>query len=96
VLESALAAAENRFLYEGLGIAIAGATYAFHLAKAHAFVDGNKRIAAAASEIFIVSNGHRLQATNEEIVELILGIASGTLSRNETDSFYESRTAASP
>jgi death on curing protein len=66
------------------------------LAKAHAFVDGNKRIAAAASEVFIVSNGHWLQATNEEIVEIILGIASGTLSRNQADSFYQSRTEASP
>ena len=55
LLDSALAAAENRFLYEGVGVAIAGAIYAFHLAKAHAFVDGNKRIAATASEVFIVS-----------------------------------------
>jgi death-on-curing protein len=94
LLESALAAAENRYLYENISVAIAGATYAFHLAKAHAFVDGNKRIAAAASEIFIMSNGQRLQATNDQIVKLILGIASGLLSRSDAEEFYESHTAA--
>jgi len=69
-LESALAAAENRAHYENAGLAVCAATYAYHLTQAHAFVDGNKRVAAAGSEIFLEINGARLIATNEQIVEL--------------------------
>lgn len=46
VLESALAAAENRKHYENANLAACAATYAYHLTQAHAFVDGNKRVAA--------------------------------------------------
>ena len=43
-LESALKAAENRMFYETDDLAILGATCAYHLSQAHAFVDGNKRM----------------------------------------------------
>lgn len=68
-LESALKAAENRLFYETDDLAILGATYAFHLSQAHAFVDGNKRIAAVAAELFLKLNGAKLSATNDEIIE---------------------------
>ena len=45
-LESALNAAANRYNYETDDFAKLAATYAYHLSQAHAFVDGNKRIAA--------------------------------------------------
>ena len=35
--ESALMAAQNRAHYEGAGLAVCAATYAFHLSQAHAF-----------------------------------------------------------
>lgn len=46
-----MAAAENRAHYEDADISVCAATYAYHIAQAHAFLDGNKRVAAAASEI---------------------------------------------
>ena len=46
-LESALAAVENRHHDEAADAAMCAAAYAFHLTQAHAFVDGNKRVAAA-------------------------------------------------
>lgn len=52
-LESALKAAENRLFYETDDLAALAATYAYHLSQAHAFVDGNKRIAAVVSELFL-------------------------------------------
>lgn len=52
ILESALLAAENRSHYEVAGLITCAATYAYHLTQAHAFIDGNKRIAAAVSEVF--------------------------------------------
>ncbi|HEX9963095.1 MAG TPA: type II toxin-antitoxin system death-on-curing family toxin [Pyrinomonadaceae bacterium] len=55
-LESALMAAENRAYYENVPLEILAATYAFHLSQAHAFLDGNKRIAAAVTGIFLELN----------------------------------------
>jgi len=51
-LESALNAAENRLNYETEDLAKLAATYAYHLSQAHAFVDGNKRIAAVVADYF--------------------------------------------
>jgi death-on-curing protein len=87
-LESALVAAENREYYENADLAICAATYAYHLTQAHAFIDGNKRIAAAVSEIFLAINGARLNTTNEQIVSLFLDIAAGSLSRDEVEQFF--------
>lgn len=84
-LESALNAAENREHYERADVAACAATYSYHLTQAHAFVDGNKRVAAAVSEIFLELNGARFDVANEQIVTLFLGIAAGELSREEVE-----------
>lgn len=86
--ESALMAAQNRAHYEGAGLAVCAATYAFHLSQAHAFLDGNKRIAAATSEIFVELNGGHLTASNEEIVELFLSIAAGAKTRDDVEAIF--------
>jgi death on curing protein len=90
-LESALSAAENRAFYENADLAVCAATYAYHLAQAHAFIDGNKRVAAAMAEIFIELNGAQLEATNDEVVTLFLNIAAGELSRDEVEAFFTRR-----
>ncbi len=87
-LESALASVENRAYYENADILICAATYAYHLTQAHAFIDGNKRIAAAISEIFLDINSIRLNATNDQIVDLFLSIASGEKSRNDVEQIF--------
>ena len=38
------------------------AAYLFHISQAHAFVDGNKRVALAAALAFLALNGHQLVA----------------------------------
>ena len=90
-LESALKAAENRLFYETDDLAILAATYAFHISQTHAFVDGNKRIAAVASELFLEMNGATSSATNEEIIELFLDIAAGKLSREQVEEKFTAR-----
>ena len=85
LLESALASAENRHNYEDADLVACAATYAFHLTQAHAFVDGNKRIAAAIAETFLETNGHQLALSDREIVRLFLDIAAGLLSRDEVE-----------
>lgn len=49
LVESALGSAQNIFWYGRGGIFEIAAGYAFHIAESQAFVDGNKRTAAAGS-----------------------------------------------
>jgi death-on-curing protein len=85
LLESALAAAENRFNYENADLVKCAATYAYHLTQAHAFVDGNKRLAAAITETFIESNGSELLMDDDQVVRLFLDIAAGILTRDHVE-----------
>jgi death-on-curing protein len=84
-LESALAAAPNRYHYEDANIVKCAAAYAYHLSQAHSFLDGNKRIAAAIMELFLNINRTILPASDDEIENLILGIASGRITRDESE-----------
>jgi death-on-curing protein len=92
LLESALAAAENRYSYEDADLVTCAATYAYHLTQAHAFVDGNKRIAAAITETFLESNGRRLAMNDEEVVRLFMDIASGILNRDAVEQLLTAKT----
>ena len=49
------------------------------LARNHALVDGNKRLALASVIAFYGVNGRRLTLTNDEAYELIAAVADGTL-----------------
>lgn len=55
----------------------------FALAQNHPFVDGNKRVAHAATAAFLLLNGAEIGATVDEQERLMLGLASGRVSRNE-------------
>jgi death-on-curing protein len=49
------------------------------LARNHALVDGNKRLALAATIAFLGLNGHRLTLTNDEAYTIVIEVASGQL-----------------
>ncbi len=49
------------------------------LARNHALVDGNKRLALAAAIAFYGMNGMRLTLSNGRAYELVIDIASGTI-----------------
>lgn len=88
-LQSALLAAENRHWYESLDeLPVLAATYAYHLVKAHAFSDGNKRVAAATAFAFVYANGGEVGASEDEIVETFLEMAAGELSRQEVEEIF--------
>ena len=57
-----------------------GARLGYALISNHAFVDGNKRIGVYLMTTFLEMNGIRLQATNEEIVQIGLSVAEGSMS----------------
>lgn len=47
------------------------------LARNHALVDGNKRLALAATIAFLGMNGMKLTLTNDEAYELVIAVATG-------------------
>jgi len=55
----------------------------FSPAKNHGFQDGNKRIAQAAMESFLMQNGFEIQATTDEQEKVILSVAASEMSREE-------------
>jgi death-on-curing protein len=82
LLESALARARNVWAYEETSDLQALADeYAFGLAKNHAFIDGNKRIAFVAMNVFLILNGLEIDAPEPEVVSTMLGVAEGKIDR---------------
>lgn len=59
------------------------AAYLFHLVRSHPFVDGNKRTGLVAMLVFLGLNGRRLTAPDDELADLVLGVASGRVTKAE-------------
>jgi death-on-curing protein len=83
LFESALARPQNLAAYGEPDAAALAASYAYGIAKNHAFVDGNKRTALVALEYFLALNGIELAVDDSQCVLVILSIASGAFSEDE-------------
>ncbi len=79
LLESALARPINLAAYEKPDVAALAASYAVALAKNHPFVDGNKRTAFVALELFLALNGFDLVANDVDCVMTMLAVAAGEI-----------------
>ena len=90
-LESSIAQPHQTFdgreLYPS--IPAKAAALGFFLVRNHPFVDGNKRVAHAALEVTLVMNGFELAAAVDEQEQVIVGLAAGTLSREELTTWVE-------
>jgi death on curing protein len=78
-LEAALARPINKAAYENPDVFELAAAYLFGIAKNHPFSDGNKRTAFVAAYVFLRLHGWRVEATQGEIVEFVLSVASGEI-----------------
>jgi death-on-curing protein len=76
-LESALARPINKWRYEEGDLASLAAAYAFGLARNHAFIDGNKRIAFVAMVMFLRLNGVPFKPNDAEATVVIRSLAAG-------------------
>ena len=56
---------------------------AARLAKNHALIDGNKRIAAHSMLVFLAVNGIQLDYTQKELAETFLGVADSSIGEEE-------------
>jgi death-on-curing protein len=83
LLESALAMPETTAFGEDLHPTLheKAAAYLFHLTKNHPFIDGNKRVGLAVCLTFLALNGVWVQATEDELVGLVLETVSGERSK---------------
>ncbi len=79
LLESALARPMQLAAYGSPDVAALAAAYGYGLAKNHPFIDGNKRTAFVAVELFLLLNGWELNATDGECVLTMLAVAAGTM-----------------
>lgn len=83
LLESALARAPNLQSYGTPTFAAFAAAYAVGLCRNHPFIDGNKRIALAAADVFLQINGRELLAPEAEAIVMTLDLAAGKCSEVE-------------
>lgn len=77
LLDSALSRAPNLALYGNPDFADLAAAYGLGLAKNHAFVDGNKRVAFLSVGLFLGINGYKLNANQVDATLTMLAVAAG-------------------
>lgn len=65
------------------------AAYLYGICRNHPFVDGNKRTAAAAALTFLDMNAIDIDAAEDDIYELVIGIAEGRVSKAAVAVFFE-------
>ena len=80
LLEAAVERPRNRLAYGTPRLEELSAAYAFGIAKAHAFIDGNKRTAFVTAATFLRLNGHALRPDPFDGVRAMEALASGEMS----------------
>lgn len=83
LLESALSRPMQLAAYGEPDVADLAAAYGYGLAKNHPFIDGNKRTAFVAVELFLALNGWALNADDVDCVMTMLALAAGELGEED-------------
>lgn len=91
LLESALAKPRNLVAYGAPDAADLAAAYGWGISRNHPFLDGNKRTAFVAAELFLELNGWQLGASDADCVLTMLKVAAGDI---EEAAFAQSIRAA--
>lgn len=80
LLEGALARPRHLVAYENaVTTERLAALYGVGVAKAHAFIDGNKRIAFAVMVAFLKVHGRQLDVAEAEATRVMLAVAEGSM-----------------
>jgi len=80
-LESALARPRHRHAYaRRVDLPALAASYGYGLARNHPYRDGNKRTAFLVMAVFLELNGRELEASEVEVVTMMLKLSAGELS----------------
>ena len=94
LLESALSQPRATFAGEDLHptLIAKAAALGFSLALNHPFVDGNKRVAHAAMEVFLALNGLEITSHIDEQERLMLDLAAGKVAREVLEDWLGANT----
>ena len=97
-LESSVATPMATFGGEVLHASIPAmaAAYLFHICQDQPFVDGNKRTGANTAITFLLINGWEPEFSDDELVDLVLGVASGAMSKRALMETFEARCRPAP
>ncbi|HET7412220.1 MAG TPA: type II toxin-antitoxin system death-on-curing family toxin [Pararhizobium sp.] len=58
------------------------------IAKNHPFIDGNKRTAFTAADVFLFLNGYSIEAEQEEIIAFVVAVAAGEIDEEGAVMFF--------
>jgi len=93
LMDSALARPRNLFAYDPKAdIVQLAAAYGFGLVKNHPFVDGNKRIAFIATDLFLHLNGQSLAAEQIDQIHTMLRLAASEISEEDFATWIRDHT----
>jgi death-on-curing protein len=91
LVESALASAKNTLFYAGGDWFDVAAGYAFHLAEAQAFIDGNKRTAVVAALVFLAKNGIYATPATWELYNAMIDVAEKKKNKPDLAEIFRKR-----
>ena len=95
LLESALARPVHLAAYSDPDAPALAASYAFGIARNHAFIDGNKRTAWVLARLFLKANGVEIAFDKADAIRAMLGLAAGELSEEELAVWFRDHIVAS-
>ncbi|WP_454745417.1 type II toxin-antitoxin system death-on-curing family toxin [Ciceribacter selenitireducens] len=91
-LESSLTRPVARAAYGCDDIGELAAAYLFELAKNHAFIDANKRIAVVTVAVFLMENGYEIDATDAKLYAFVFAVAAGEIDEEGATRFLRDHT----
>lgn len=68
------------------------AAYLYSICRNHPFLDGNKRTALACALAFLRLNGTTITAAEDDLYDLVIGVAEGRVSKAAVAVFFEQHT----
>lgn len=92
ILESALARPLQKKAYGEPDLVELAAAYLFGIAKNHPFIDGNKRTAFAAADLFLYFNGYSIEADDYDIIQFVTLVAAGEIDEAGAATFLHDHT----
>jgi death on curing protein len=96
LLDSALGRPLNLAAYGEPDAAALAAAYGYGIARNHAFIDGNKRTALVAAELFLRLNGWHLEVTDADCVFTMLAVATGDITEEQFAAWLRAHASLRP
>src|SRR5437879_4036791 len=95
LVEGALTRPRNQLAYrKDMDLADLAASYLVGLVRGHGFVDGNKRIGAAAMLVFLALNRRALHVPPAELYALVMAVATKEVTEAQVASWIRQRWAS--